>query len=162
MIIEKAKIECLDEIFHIYKNAVDLLNEKNIHQWDEVYPSKDNIEQDILKGQMYIGIENGKIMSAAVINKDFDEQYSNGNWLYDNFVVIHRVCVNPLHQNQKIGQRTMNLIEDLLKNMGVESIRLDAFSENPHSLHMYEKIGYKKTGETNWRKGLFYLYEKKI
>ena len=26
---------------------------------------------------------------------------------------------------------------------------------------MYEKLGYKKVGEANWRKGLFYLYEKK-
>lgn len=162
MIIKKAKIEELDDIFDIYKNAIDLLNEKNIHQWDEAYPTKNVIEQDILKGQMYIGIENGKIVSVAVINNDFDEQYINGNWLYDNFVVIHRVCVNPIYQNQKIGQRTMSLIEDLLKNKGIESIRLDAYSKNPHSLHMYEKIGYKKTGETNWRKGLFYLYEKKI
>lgn len=162
MIIKKAKIEELDDIFEIYKNSIDLLNEKNIHQWDEIYPTKDIIEQDILNGQMYIGIENGKIVSAAVINDDFDEQYINGNWLYDNFVVIHRVCVNPIYQNQKIGQRTMIMIEDLLKNKGIESIRLDAFSKNSHSLHMYEKLGYKKTGETNWRKGLFYLFEKNI
>jgi predicted GNAT family acetyltransferase len=39
---------------------------------------------------------------------------------------------------------------------------LDAFSLNPFALRLYEKIGYVRVGEANWRKGLFYLYEKKI
>ena len=56
----------------------------------------------------------------------------------------------------------MQLIEDILRTRGIETIRLDAFSLNPIALKMYEKLGYQRVGEVTWRKGLFYLFEKKI
>jgi ribosomal protein S18 acetylase RimI-like enzyme len=56
----------------------------------------------------------------------------------------------------------MLMIEELLREKGVESIRLDAFSLNPVALGMYNRLGYKKVGEVIWRKGLFYLFEKKL
>ncbi|MOA35168.1 hypothetical protein D3C78_1565980 [compost metagenome] len=56
----------------------------------------------------------------------------------------------------------MLLIEDLVKQMGLETIRLDAFSQNPYALRMYEKLHYRTVGEVQWRKGLFYLMEKKL
>lgn len=57
---------------------------------------------------------------------------------------------------------TLQLIEEYLRNKGIECVRLDAFSKNPSALRMYEKIGYRRSGEIYWRKGLFYLYEKKL
>ncbi|MDP4147194.1 MAG: GNAT family N-acetyltransferase, partial [Bacillota bacterium] len=39
---------------------------------------------------------------------------------------------------------------------------LDVFSLNPFALKMYYKQGYIKVGEVNWRKGKFYLMEKKL
>ena len=53
-------------------------------------------------------------------------------------------------------------IENELKNKNIETIRLDAFSENIYAIKMYEKLGYVNVGEANWRKGKFYLLEKKI
>ncbi len=50
----------------------------------------------------------------------------------------------------------------MLRDRGIESVRLDAFSLNPYALRMYEGLGYKKVGEANWRKGLFYLFEKNL
>ncbi|MDF2675880.1 MAG: sortase-like acyltransferase [Bacillota bacterium] len=162
MHIRKAELEDLNIIIEIYKNAIKYLNENKIYQWDEIYPNKAILEEDILKKEMYIGIVNNAIVSVVVINSEYDEHYDNFNWECDNFAVIHRLCVNPVNQNQKIGKNTMILIEELLKEKGIKSIRLDAFSLNPYSLRMYDNLGYKKVGETNWRKGLFYLFEKRI
>jgi len=52
--------------------------------------------------------------------------------------------------------------EGVLINMGIKSVRLDTFSENPAALRLYEKLGYKNTGRVNFRKGLFYLFEKSL
>jgi ribosomal protein S18 acetylase RimI-like enzyme len=113
---------------------------------------------------MYVGIEDNVIVSAVVVNNEFDEEYKNGNWKYenDNFAVVHRLCVNPICQNKKIGRDTMIKIEELLKAEGIQSVRLDAFSLNPYALRMYKNLGYMKVGEAKWRKGLFYLFEKKL
>lgn len=162
--IKKAELEDLNIIISIFRNAINAMNDNNINQWDEIYPTNTNLEQDILNKQMYVGIKDDEIVSAVVINNEFEEEYKNGNWRYENerFAVVHRLCVNPIHQNKKIGKDTMIKIEELLKIEGIQSIRLDAFSLNPYALQMYETLGYQKVGEVNWRKGLFYLLEKKL
>jgi ribosomal protein S18 acetylase RimI-like enzyme len=59
-----------------------------------------------------------------------------------------------------IGARTVRIAEGILKENGTESVRLDAFSQNPCALSLYGKLGYYKVGNIYYRKGLFYLYEK--
>ena len=77
-------------------------------------------------------------------------------------MVIHRLCVSPHMQGQGVGTRMMQMIERMLCKQGIQSIRLDAFSKNPYSLKLYQKLGYSTVGEALWRKGLFYLMEKNI
>lgn len=164
MKIRKAEHEDLNTITDIFRNAINNMNDYNIYQWDNLYPTKTILEQDILRKQMYVGIKDDVIVSTVVVNNEFDEQYKDGNWKYNNerFSIIHRLCVNTIYQNQGIGENTMLIIEELLQNEGTQCIRLDAFSQNPYALKMYHKLGYQKVGETIWRKGLFYLFEKKL
>jgi GNAT superfamily N-acetyltransferase len=154
----------LEEIFNIFSSAVEEMNKQNILQWDEVYPDKYTLQNDIENKQLYIGKIDNEIVCIYVLNSDCDEEYANGNWKYPNstYSVIHRMCVNPKFQNRGIGALTLKYIEKKLKIEGVETIRLDAFSLNPFALKMYFKQGYMKVGEANWRKGKFYLMEKKI
>ncbi|MNI22378.1 putative acetyltransferase [compost metagenome] len=162
--IRKANVNELDAVFSVYANAIVTMNENNIPQWDEVYPSKQDIMEDINEEQLYLVESDLNIVSVFVLNQDFDEEYELGKWQYPDasFCVIHRLCVNPLFQNKGMGSSTMLLIEDLVKQMGLETIRLDAFSQNPYALRMYEKLHYRTVGEVQWRKGLFYLMEKKL
>ena len=164
MLIRKAEYEDLKIIIEIFKNAIKVMNDNNINQWDDLYPTTTDLEQDILNGQMYVGIKDGEIASALVINNECEEEYKYGNWRYDNdkFTVVHRLCVNPIYQNKKIGKDTMVKIEEILKTEGIQSIRLDTFSLNPYALKMYQTLEYQKVGEVEWRKGLFYLLEKKL
>jgi ribosomal protein S18 acetylase RimI-like enzyme len=164
MKMQLAKIDDLNTIVRIFQNAVENMIKNNILQWDALYPNGDIVMDDIRKNQMYKIIFDNHIISVFVLNKEYDGEYSNGLWEYkgDNFMVLHRLCVNTEYQNKGFGTRTMLCIEEYLKNTGIESIRLDTFSKNQAALQLYNKLGYKKTGEANWRKGLFYLLEKKL
>ena len=119
---------------------------------------------DIEKKYLYVGLIDEKISVVYAINMEYDVQYKNGSWEYPDrdFRIIHRLCVNPLYQNQGIAKETLNYIESELKENGVESIRLDVFLENPYALSLYRKNGYKEVGMANWRKGHFYLMEKHL
>lgn len=164
LILRKATLEDLKAIVNIYKNAIKVMNENGIDQWDDLYPNEEILKNDILHNQMLIGEFGIQIASILVLNQEYDDEYRNGDWQYkeSSFFVIHRLCVNPVYQGKGIGKTTVQCIEEYVQKNGIEAIRLDAFSLNPTALRMYENLGYKKVGEVTWRKGLFYLYEKKI
>ncbi len=159
-----AQKEDLGIVMSIFTDAINEMNSKGIYQWDSIYPTRNTLEEDIKKKQLYIGIYEGTVVSAYVLNQEYDEQYANGECKYPNstYYVVHRLCVNPRFQNKGIGTLTMLHIENEVKKMGVDTIRLDAFTLNPYAVKMYEKLGYSKVGLANWRKGKFYLMEKKI
>lgn len=160
----KANPEHLDSLFNMFKYATDKMNNEGIYQWDEIYPNKNTLENDIANQDIYIGELSGEICSSYVVNKYQDKEYNNGKWKYsgNEFFVIHRLCVNPKFQSRGIGKLTMQYIEICLKKLGAESIRLDCFSENPYAFKMYSSLGYKIVGKAKWRKGIFYLMEKRI
>ena len=164
MEFKKAKSENIDEICGIIKNAVAVMEKQGIHQWDEIYPTRDDFINDLNAGELFIGTQNGKTAVVFVINKCQDEAYFSADWTYrgENFAVIHRLCVNPDFQNQGVAKKTLVYIEEKLKSEKVESIRLDVFSENPYALRLYEKAGWHKTGTADWRKGRFLLMEKAL
>jgi len=160
--IRLANIKDSERIYLLYEKAIRVMYEKKIFQWDELYPDQEILREDILNSRMYLGEIKNQIVCVYVLNQQYDDQYKNGEWKYGgpSLMVIHRLCVNPKFQKQGVGTKTMLIIEDSLKQSGIKAIRLDAFSQNPYALRMYEKLGYHKTGEANWRTGLFYLYEK--
>ncbi|MEG2290338.1 MAG: GNAT family N-acetyltransferase [Clostridium sp.] len=162
--LKKATMEDLGNIVSIYNNAIEEMNKNSINQWDHIYPNEKILKDDILRGEMTLGEIDNSIASIFVINKECDEEYQKGDWSCktESYRVVHRLCVNPRFHNIGIGTNTMILIEEILKNSGVEAIRLDAFSLNPYALKIYENLGYVKVGVVKWRKGLFYLYEKNI
>ena len=160
----KAEINQLDQIFSLYTDAIITMEKAGILQWDEIYPDKQILAEDISKNQMYIGKEGNDIAVCFVLSEYCDEEYKNGNWQWPQakFCVIHRLCVNPKFQNQGIATKTMEYIEQLCKSTGYDSIRLDCFTKNPYSQKLYDKAGYSVVGYADWRKGRFELREKKI
>ncbi len=164
LLFRKGTKEDRDEICELIFNGVREMVANGIYQWDEIYPNREDVEQDIEKDELYVGLSDGDIAVTFVINKDCDEQYDGGKWELDteNYKVIHRLCVHPKFQNRGFGKQTLVYIENNLREQGVSSIRLDAFPQNPYALKMYQSIGYHITGEVNFRKGRFYLMEKVI
>ena len=160
----KADISQLDQIFSVYQKAIITMEKNNIHQWDDIYPDKAILAEDIDKNQFYIGFEGSEIAVCFALSEECDQEYKNGNWKYPEarFNVIHRLCVNPDFQNRGIAAKTLDYIENLCRTQGYESIRLDCFTQNPYSRRLYEKAGYSVTGYADWRKGRFELREKKI
>ncbi len=162
--LRKAKLEDLNLIAKMVRKAIEVMEEAGIFQWDELYPDEELLHKDILNNEMFLCEIDNQVASIFVLNQECDDEYADGNWQYKDsiYFVIHRLCVNPDFQGRGIGSMTLQLIEEYLRNKGIECVRLDAFSKNPTALRMYEKLGYRRSGEIYWRKGLFYLYEKKL
>lgn len=164
IVFSLAKIEDIDEIILLFENAIDSMNKQGIFQWDNIYPDKEVILNDVESNTMYVGKYGEKISSVFVINQFYDDEYNNGKWQYKDlpYLIVHRLCVNLDFQNQGVGTYTMNYIEKLVKDMDFGAIRLDCFTKNPYAINMYKKLDYNIVGYADWRKGRFYLMEKKL
>lgn len=161
---ERAVPADLPEVLRLFQAATKQMNEQGIPQWDDVYPNRDVLTEDIACGEMTVGRIEDRIACVFVLSEQYDEEYAQGTWRYpeSRFCVLHRLCVHPDFQHRKVAARAMDYIEESLSQAGVESVRLDAFSLNPFALRLYESRGYEKVGQVHFRKGLFYLYEKAL
>jgi len=164
LLFERAVPADLPEVLALFQAATKHMDEHGIPQWDEIYPNRDVLGSDIALGELTVGRIDGKAACVFVLSERYDEEYAQGRWRFPDsrFCVLHRLCVHPAFQNRRVAARAMDFIEAALKSDGVESVRLDAFSLNPYALRLYESRGYEKAGEVTFRKGLFYLFEKKL
>lgn len=159
-----ANFDDLAPVFSLVCDAIITMEKQNINQWDKIYPNQQILMEDIEKQQLYVGMIDDQIAVVYVLNQECDDAYVNGDWKQRNksFYVIHRLCVNPKFQNKSIAKHTMLYIQDELSSMGIEAIRLDAYTKNPYALKLYEGLGYETVGFADWRKGRFCLMEKYI
>ncbi len=147
----------------IYKRAVAAMCEKGIFQWDDIYPSEAQIEADMNNNEMYLVCDDTRIVGAVVLNDREDESYAQAVWEFEApSAVVHRLCIDPARQGCGYGRQAILLAHTMLKEKGFRSVRLDAYSQNPHALRLYEALGYRQAGEVTYRKGLFYLFEKEL
>ena len=159
-----AKKSDIDDVFSLIKAAIVRMETDGIYQWDDIYPTKSDLMNDVDNKSLYLAIDDVKVAAIYVISKEADAAYKNAKWQYsdESAYVLHRFCVSPDYQNKGIGKAVLAHIEEQIHEMGYESVRLDVFTKNPYAQKLYRKSGYQVRGYADWRKGRFDLMEKKL
>ena len=157
-----ATIDDLDALVALYGAATQDMLRQGIDQWDEYYPDREILSEDVESGDMTLGLLDGEPACAWVVNREYEPEYVSGAWEHTggDFCVLHRLCVNPELQGRGLARQAMARMEKNALDKGFDSVRLDVFSQNLHAQRLYERLGYKRTGEVRFRKGIFYLMEK--
>jgi len=57
---------------------------------------------------------------------------------------ILTIDISPSHRRKGIAQRLLREIEDIFKEKGVTTLRLEVREDNIAALRLYRKLGYKK------------------
>mgnify|MGYP001403501186 CR=1 FL=1 len=74
MIIRKAEKNELDDIMQVYKSCVSGMIALGIDQWDETYPNREIIEQDLEIGDYYVGLLGNEIVEFRYRNPIITEK----------------------------------------------------------------------------------------
>ncbi len=161
---EKAQDGDKDEVMQLLNAAKENMKENGIDQWDEIYPAISDVSKDIKDGTLTLVKQGGKLVAVYTLNKHQDAAYKFGDFKdnSDNYIVLHRLCVNPKYEGMGIAARTLKHIDEEALKEGFSSIRLDAFTKNPRAVKLYENAGYNYAGDAYFRKGKFLLMEKLI
>ena len=160
--IRTATMQDLDAIMGVVSSATRHMDSQGIHQWDDIYPDRGALQADIEKRHLHVMDIGGQIVGTISLNDVQSPEYSDVNWEFSGkALVVHRLSIAPSHQRQGLATRLMEFTEQEAEKQGYNTIRFDAFTENPGATALYEHLGYRKAGTVRFRKGLFYCFEKR-
>jgi len=142
----------LERIDHLYRACIQYLNTQEIYQWDDQYPNIETYITYIDKRQLYLFEEDESLIGAVIINEVQADEWQMMDWKsrVAKSRMIHALTINPDFQGKGYGQQVLKACETLCMDQGFSAIRLDAFSENPAAINLYEKNGYKKVGTVHF------------
>lgn len=155
----------LDAVVLLLRDCVAAMRAEGIDQWDEIYPSRETLSSDIREGTLHLAYSDAAtLVGAMVLNEHQNPEYAQVPWAFQDgrVAVVHRLMVAPSSQRKGIARWLMAFTEDRARELGYDAIRLDAFSENPRALRLYQDLGYHDAGSVTFRKGLFRCFEKRL
>lgn len=163
--IRKATRQDLNSAKLLTEACAAAMQAKGIFQWNEHYPSRERLLEDIEREELFVLEEQGKILGIIVLTPQIDEEYISVQWLTPggNNLYVHRLATHPVTWGKGYGQKLMDFAEKLALEQGFESVRLDTFSQNKRNQKFYESRGYERLGNIFFPKQSehpFYCYEK--
>jgi GNAT superfamily N-acetyltransferase len=155
-------LEHLEEVLSLVSSVVARMRSQGIDQWDELYPNRDVLADDLGSGAGFGVFLDRTLVGYMCLNGTQSPEYASVAWGTSEgpVLVIHRLCTRPQNQGQGLGQALVEFAQDRAQELGVRTIRLDAFTQNPWALRLYERNGYQRRGSVRFRKGEFFVYEK--
>lgn len=145
MKIRKGTVSDIDDIMSCYRKARQIMRASGNHkQWINGYPSREIVEEDIARGNSYVGEdEDGDVAMAFAFIIGEDPTYmviEQGQWLNDlPYGTIHRLGSNGKHHG------VLRMCVDFCKER-INNLRLDTHADNAIMQHSAERLGFKRCG----------------
>lgn len=146
--IRLAKISDYEKIKELYYSVIDDMKDTLYDLgWEkDLYPSNQYIQQSIEDNQLYIGIDNEKIVSTMILNHHNNEEYKDVEWLVEasqeEVIVIHTLAVSPLFRSKGIAEKMVKDAIRLAEEKRYKALRLDVLKGNLPAMKLYEKVGF--------------------
>ena len=146
MILRLSSEKDIDKILEIISDAKVYLRSQGVDQWQDGYPNREVIENDIKDSCSFVLEDEGTIMGTTVIGFDGESTYDKiyeGKWLNnDKFAVIHRMAVDKKYRNKGIADILIKNIENLVQKRGIRSIKVDTHKNNKVMQNFLIKNGF--------------------
>ncbi len=149
MNFREAKKEDIESILEVISHAKEYMKRNNSTQWNENYPNKETIINDIEKNIGYVLIVENLIRGYIVVDFSDDEVYKNikGKWkTFGNYASIHRCAIHKELRGQGYGSELFKFAEKLALSKNIRSVRVDTAPENETMKHLFNKNGYEYCG----------------
>lgn len=149
--VQAAKGEELDRLLELYAGARAYMGRSgNPNQWEEGYPSRAILEQDLARGNLYVIRRDGRICGAFVLALGEDPTYGRidgGGWLRSGpYGTIHRLTGAE-------GER--GIFGECLAfcRRRCPDLRADTHRDNHKMQRLLEQNGFRRCGTIYLRDG---------
>ncbi len=149
MNIRLAKQNDIQHILYLMEEAKAFLASQNIDQWQNAYPSKTDILQDLEQKNGYVLYDDTEIVGYVCISFDGEPCYEkiDGSWLSNQkYAVVHRMAVQNQKKGRGLAGKMFCFAEKICKENGVNSLRVDTDEKNRLMQRVFEKQGFTYCG----------------
>ena len=144
------KLEDIERVMEIIKQAQQYFKEKGINQWQNGYPNAKVIENDIKNGHSFVLIKNNEIVGTIAISFEGEVTYNKifeGAWKSnDNYAVIHRISVDHDLKGIGLSSEMIKQTELMCNKKSVGSIKVDTHEDNQAMQRSLIKNGFDYCG----------------
>lgn len=162
-IFRKASTAELGRALEIIDEAKQQMRKEGKNQWNETYPARRHIENDIANGNAYVILIEGQIVAYGAVVFTGEPAYDDiqGNWLSNQpYVVLHRLAVTECAKGHGIGLIFIQEVENLSLSAGVHSFKVDTNYDNERMKRLLNKSGFTYCGKISYPQGTRMAYEK--
>ncbi len=155
-----ASIEDINYINSMFDAAKAKGKIDDTSDWDEDYPNKEIISEDIKNKGLYVLEDQDKIIASISIVEDEPEEIKDLGWERVRSCFLVRLCVAPEYQGEGIGEKMMKSISIVAKEKGYKATHHLAAEVNKAANRLYKRMGYKDLGVVHAYDTDFVAYEK--
>ena len=158
MTIRKTTAADIDEIVPILEEARRTIAALGINQWQDGYPNREAIEDDLARDRSYVLVKDGDVRVGQVIGTfalipDGEPLYDvieNGHWTTGddnrNYNAVHRIAIAVASRGSGASTCMIDFVRDLTRMAGKTSVRIDTHEGNRVMRRMLEKHGFVHCG----------------
>ena len=151
MLLRNSKETDIEYILNILEDAKLFLKNNGVDQWQNGYPNKDVILEDIKNNESYVLECENEIIGTTVLSFRGDNNYNKiyeGKWITEKekYAVVHRIAIKKDSSIKNIGMNIMKFIENKCIENNINSIKIDTHENNRNMQNLLEKLNYKYCG----------------
>ena len=139
-------------ILAILEQAKAYLRESGVDQWQEGYPNREAILDDIAAGRgwTFECVDDGEIAGYECVAMTPEVCYRSidGAWLTEgeNYAVIHRAMAAAKYRGTMLATEMFGFAAELAAGLGKASVRVDTHRDNRAMNRLCTKLGYQFCG----------------
>lgn len=152
MEIRKAQKTDIDRIEEIYEKIHDD-EEKGLITigWiRNIYPIRKTAEDALQRDDLFVMVDEGNIVAAAVINQIQVAEYQYAAWKHPasdkEVMVLHCLVVDPDCKNKGYGKAFVAFYEDYARQHHCTALRMDTNARNTRARNLYQHLNYEEIG----------------
>ena len=154
MEIRKSTKHDMGDLLSLFDEARSTIATLGINQWQNGYPSREVVEEDIALARSYTVTDEGGILCGTfVLIEDGEPTYDkifDGHWQTGddsrNYVAIHRVAVSVRMRGKGISTAIIDHAAARARELGRAALRIDTHHGNVVMRRMLEKHGFAYCG----------------
>ncbi len=146
--------DMLDSIMALFACAQRRMAGINIDQWQDGYPERERIAEDIRTGIARIFMDGDSMAGYAALLIGHEPVYDalRGSWVLPDakYAVIHRMAMNDGFNGCGLGAQVLAALAEEAVREDCDSIRADTHRGNFPMRRLLERNGYAHCGECEY------------